>query len=94
MTKFRLIDFVERKKSTRDYRPAVVDLAKDPDVKDWVGGGLAKPPTPHRTVQAVFPHTALQLVASRGLNESSMGFTQAEESQLEEEFIWPTSCAW
>jgi hypothetical protein len=33
VTRFRLIDFVERKKSTRDYRPAVVDLAKDPDVK-------------------------------------------------------------
>ena len=23
-----------------------------------------------------------------------MGFTQVEETQLEEEFIWPTSCAW
>ncbi|MFN9628118.1 MAG: hypothetical protein ACK6AT_17850, partial [Planctomycetota bacterium] len=33
VTRFRLIDFVERKKSTRDYRPTVVDLAKDPGVK-------------------------------------------------------------
>jgi len=31
-----------------------------------------------QTVQAVFPHTAFQLVAHHGLNEPSVAFTQAE----------------
>ena len=32
-----------------------------------------------RTVRAIFPHTALRSVGSRGLDETDVGFTQARE---------------
>jgi|GEM_PF-1034693 hypothetical protein len=43
-----------------------------------------------KSLESVLPHTALQSVATAGLNESNMGFTQAEESQFEEESVWPS----
>ena len=45
-----------------------------------------------RTVRAVFPHTALQLVvSSSGLARSLVGCSHSEQSHVCEVCIWPSS---